>query len=60
MGRSRGVVGRREFGDRAVLWKELDCLRNAFGRYGWDIDTIALVVLACRADVLAINDVWGP
>ena len=60
MGRSRGVVGRREFGDRAVLWKELDCLRNAFGMRGWDIDTIASVVLACWDDVPAINAVWGP
>ena len=38
----------------------MDCLSNAFSTRGWDIDTIAAVVLACRADILAINAVWGP
>ena len=59
-GRSRCVVGGREFGDREVIWEELDCLSNAFGTRGWDIDAVAPVVLACQADVPAINAVWGP
>ena len=56
----RCVVGRREFGDRAVIWEELDRLGNAFRTCGWDVDAVAPVVLACRADVPAIYAVWGP
>ena len=38
----------------------MDCLRNAFGTYGWYIDAIASVVLACWDDVSSIKVVWGP
>ena len=57
MGRSRCVVGGREFGDRAVIWEELDRLGNTFSTHGGDVDAVAPVVLACRADVPAIYDV---
>ena len=38
----------------------MDRLGNTFRTCGWDIDAIALVVLACRTDVPAINAMWGP